>query len=151
MVVVVAASRRLVILRHVGDEALGREQQASHGGGVDDRGAGDLGRVDDASLDEVFVSAGRHVVTLGTLVLEHHFLDDEGTFDAGVEAQRAEGLFDRLTDDLGADLFVADEGVDDGVDGLDGDGDAFAVVAFAVKDFVGEKFAGLLVNREFGT
>ena len=53
-------------------------------------------------------------------MLEHHFLDDEGTFDAGVEAQRAEGLFDRLTDDLGADLLVADEGVDDGVDGLDG-------------------------------
>jgi hypothetical protein len=37
-----------------------------------------------------------------------------------------------------------------GVDGLDSDGDAFAVVALAIKDLVGEQLACLLVNSELG-
>ncbi len=53
------------------------------------RGAGDLLRVHDAGLDEVFVFAGGDVVAFVALALLD-FLDDDAAFHAGVVGQRAE-------------------------------------------------------------
>ncbi len=53
--------RRLVFLL-LHDHAFGREQQPRDGRGVLERRAGDLGRVDDARLDQILVRVGRGVV-----------------------------------------------------------------------------------------
>ena len=119
MVVVVTAGRRLGFLGQVGDEALGREQETSYRSGVDNRRAGYLGRIYHASGDEVLVFTRGHVVTVASFVLQQDFLNNQGTFDARVETKRAERLFNRLTDDLGANLFVAFEVIDHGVNGFD--------------------------------
>ena len=94
--------RRLFLLRHLGDEAFGGEQQAGDRRRVLQRGAGDLRRVDDAGLDEVFVLVGGDVVAFVALALLD-FLDDDGAFDAGVVgAERGSGTRWR-GDDLDAD------------------------------------------------
>ena len=56
-VVVAAAGAGLLLLRDVGDQRLRRQDHRGDGGGVLERGAGDLGRVDDALLEEVAVLA----------------------------------------------------------------------------------------------
>src|SRR5690606_32654686 len=80
-------------------------------------GAGDLGGIDDAGLDEVLVGAGGDVVAVGALGGED-LLDDDGAFDTGVEAELLEGSLDGAADDLGAGLLVTLGGGDGGVDGL---------------------------------
>ena len=60
---------RLVLLRQLGDDALGREEQAGDGSRVLQRAAGHLGRVDDAGLDEVLVFAGGDVVAFVAFAL----------------------------------------------------------------------------------
>ena len=60
--VVAAASGGGGGLGLVGDDALGGEQEAGDGGGVLQGGAGDLGGIDDARLDEVLVFTGGDVV-----------------------------------------------------------------------------------------
>jgi hypothetical protein len=61
---------RILLLRQLGDHALGREQQPGDRGRVLQRRAGDLGRVDDAGLDEVLVLVGRDVVAVVALAGE---------------------------------------------------------------------------------
>src|SRR5712671_3662517 len=51
------------LLRNLSDEAFGGQQQASDGGGVLKRRAGDLFRINHPCLDEVNVFAGGDVVT----------------------------------------------------------------------------------------
>src|SRR5687767_7097187 len=54
VVAVVVTAARFFLLGLVGDHRLGGEQQRRNGRGVLERGAGHLGRVDDAGLGEVF-------------------------------------------------------------------------------------------------
>src|SRR5204863_7027730 len=104
-VVVSAAAAGFFLLRSLGDDGFGGEEEAGDGRGVLERAAGDLGRVDDAGLDEVFIDAGRDVAAFGALALLD-FLDDERAFIAGIVGEGAEGLFDGTLDDLHADLLV---------------------------------------------
>ena len=60
--VAVAAAALLVLLRGFGDQGVAGEQQRCDARGVLQGGAGDLGRVDDAGFDQVFVLVGRGVV-----------------------------------------------------------------------------------------
>ncbi len=66
----------VVVLRTLGDHRLGGEHQGGDGGRVLQRGARDLGRVDDAGREQVLVGAGR-----------------------GVEAERARALLHLVDDD----------------------------------------------------
>jgi len=103
-----AACRGLVLLRQLGHDAFGREEQAADGGRVLQRGAGHLGRVDDAGLDQVGIFAGRDVVTLVALAVLD-LVDDDGAFSARVLDERAQGLLDGAADDLDADRLVTGE------------------------------------------
>src|SRR5471032_1934955 len=97
---VAATGRRgLFLLGQLGHDAFGREEQAADGSRVLQRGAGHLGRINDASLDEVDIFAGRNVVTFVTLAVLD-FVDDDGAFATGIFNERAQGLLDRATDDV---------------------------------------------------
>ena len=96
------------LLRELGDDGFGGEQQAGDRRGVLQRAAGHLGRIDDAGFDQVFVFAGGDVVTFVAFALLD-FLHDERAFLARVIGELAERLFDRAAHDLHADLFVAFE------------------------------------------
>src|SRR5258708_1910257 len=104
---------RFLLLRHFRDHALGGEEEASDRGRILQSGAGNLGRVNHASFDEIFVLTGRDVVTIVTLAAQD-FLNNNGTFDARIEAELLERRFDRTTNDLTAELFVTfeDESID---------------------------------------
>ena len=71
-------------------------------------GPHDLGRVDDAGLDEVLVRLGLGVEAgLGVHLL--HALHDDRALDAGVAGDPPQRLFDGPRDDVDADLLVAAE------------------------------------------
>src|SRR4051812_12826114 len=61
MAVAAAAAARLLLLRTLGDEGLGGEEERRDGRRVLERGAHDLGRVDDAGVHQVLELAGRAV------------------------------------------------------------------------------------------
>src|SRR5258708_15927932 len=67
VVVAVAAERGGSLLGCVGDQRLGGEQDAGDAGGVLQRDASDLGRVDDARLEPVLVFPGGGVLARGAL------------------------------------------------------------------------------------
>ena len=64
-----AAAALLVLLGGFGDQGVAGEQQRRDAGGVLQGGAGDLRRVDDAGLDQVFVDVGRGVVAVVAFAL----------------------------------------------------------------------------------
>ena len=72
---------RVVVLRLVDDQGLGRQQHAGDRGGVDERGAGDLDRVEDALGDQVAVLLGGGVVAGADATLA-----DLGDHDVAVDA-----------------------------------------------------------------
>src|SRR6266536_2179504 len=96
----------LLLLLH--DQRLGREQQSGDGGGVLDRRARYLGRVDDPGLDQVDVLAGGRVeaVVLGDLA---DLVDRDGSFEPGVGGDPVGRQLQRLADDLGAGRLVTAE------------------------------------------
>src|SRR5688572_218200 len=59
---VAAAAGGLLVLGHVGDQGVGGQQQGADARGVLQGRAGDLGRVDDAGLDQVGVLVLQRVV-----------------------------------------------------------------------------------------
>src|SRR3954469_5672206 len=81
---VAAGHGRSVLLRLVGDDGLGGEEERRDGRGVLQRRAGDLGRVDDAGRDEVDVLAGRGVEAPTRLEVRD-LLRDDATLEAGVD------------------------------------------------------------------
>src|SRR5687767_4150908 len=98
----------LLLLRNLRDQSFRREQQGGDRRRVLERRAHDLHRVDDAGVDHVLVLVGAGVVAVVTLrVLD--LLDDDRAFLARVGRDPAERLFDRLADDVDADLLVAFE------------------------------------------
>src|SRR6266498_4264670 len=72
----VAGRSFFLLLRNLGDEAFGGEQQAGDRGRILQRGAGDLLRVHDAGFDEVLIFSRRHVVSLVALAPLDFFNDD---------------------------------------------------------------------------
>src|SRR3954471_12698020 len=103
-----AAGRFLLLLRNLGDEGFGRQQQRGDRRGVLQRRADDLRGVDDAGLDEILVGVGQRVETFGVLRLTHA-LHDDGAFVSGVGRNPPHRLFDRALDDVDADLLIAFE------------------------------------------
>src|SRR5277367_2295193 len=100
------ASRRFLLLRDLGDHALGREQEPGDRRRVLQRRAGDLGRVDDAGLHEVLVLVGRDVVAEVALAGEY-LADDNRAFNTRVRAEHPDWVLDGTPDDLRSDLLVA--------------------------------------------
>jgi hypothetical protein len=84
------AGAGFVLLREFGDESFGGEKQSADGRGVLQCAAGDLGGIDDAGFDEVFIIVRCHVVAFVAFAL-FDFLHDECAFLAGVVGQLRRG------------------------------------------------------------
>src|SRR3954469_22553854 len=99
-----AASGSRVLLRLVGDDGLGREEQARDRRGVLQRGARDLRRVDDALGDEVDVLAVGRVEAVARLEVAD-LLRPDAALEAGVDRDLLErGLERRLDDERAREL-----------------------------------------------
>ncbi len=94
-----------LLLGLLGHHALCRQHETCHGGGVLESGAGDLRRVDDAGLHEVFVLLGRRVEPEGALLLLD-LLHHDGAFHARIGGDHAKGLLEGLFHDVDAHLLV---------------------------------------------
>src|SRR2546425_1863999 len=105
MAAAVASRSFLFLLRNLGDEAFGGQQQTGDGGGVLQRGAGDLFRVHHASFDQVGILARGNVIAVVAFAA-FDFFDDDRTFDASVIGQLSGREFDRALDDINADPFI---------------------------------------------
>src|SRR5699024_9354189 len=93
------------LLRLLGDDGLGGQEQTSDGGRVLQSGAGDLGRVDDAVLEPGDVLTGDGVQSdTGSHVLD--LVDHDAAFEAGVDRDLLQRLGDGTTHDVGADRLV---------------------------------------------
>src|SRR6478735_1722164 len=116
-VLVAAASAGLLLLGHVRDQRLRRQNHGRDGGCVLQCRAGDLGGVDDPLLEEVAVLALECVVAVAGLqrldVLDNHF-----AVRAGVVGDLAGRGLEGLAHDVDADLGIAFEL--DLVEGRDG-------------------------------
>ena len=99
-------SALLLVFLDVGDQSFGGEHQAGDGSGVLQREAGDLGRVDDARLDQVAVLAGVGVEAEVVVLRLADLADDHGAFVAGVVRDLPSGLFERALHDVDANSFV---------------------------------------------
>jgi hypothetical protein len=96
----------------------GGQQEASDGGGVLEGGAGDLGGVDDAGGDEVFVGVGGGVVAVAEGFAFADATDDDGAIDASVVGDLANGFFEGAAEDADTEgFFLVDL---NGVEGLAG-------------------------------
>src|SRR5258705_7807228 len=96
----------LVVFLELGHQCFGGEHEAGDGSGVLQREASDLGRVNDASLDEVNVFTGVRVEAEVIILGLADFADDHGAFEAGVEGDLTAGLFERPLHDAYTDRFV---------------------------------------------
>src|SRR4051812_47509208 len=89
----------------VGDDGLGGEEERRDGSGVLQRRAGDLGRVDDAGLDQVHVLAGGGVeAPAGVRVAD--LLRDDATLEAGVDRDLLQRGLERDAHDVGTGRLV---------------------------------------------
>ena len=104
-----AAALLLVVLGCVGDQGVGGQEQRAHAGGVLKRVAGDLGRVDDAGLDQVGVLVLEGVVAEVALALDD-LGDDDSAVLAGVLGDLVQRRGTGADDDVEADLLVVRRG-----------------------------------------
>src|SRR5450631_3686807 len=93
-----AALRSRVLLRLVRDDDFGGEEQCGDRRGVLQRRAGDLGRIDDAGLDQVDVLTGGRVQAPAGLEVAH-LLDNNSAFEAGVDRDLLQRRLERDLDD----------------------------------------------------
>src|SRR4051812_237143 len=92
----------LLLRRLLRDDRLGRQQHAGDRGGVADRGAGHLHRVDDPLLDEVAVLPRRSVEALALAELAGA-VDGHAALEARVGRDPVRRLVERLAHDLDAE------------------------------------------------
>src|SRR5438552_4162950 len=109
--------RFLLLLGNLGHEAFGRQQQAGDRGRVLQRRARDFLRVHNARLDQVFILAGRDVVTFIALAA-FDFLHNYGAFHTGIVCQRPSRVLDGAFDNVDTDALVI-IGALDGFNGRD--------------------------------
>src|SRR5690242_10529891 len=96
-VTLMATGALLFLLRLLGDQRLGREHEARDRGRVLERRADDLGRVDDARLQEILVLELRSVEAVAALAVADLRHDDRAV-DAGVARDLAQRLLERAAD-----------------------------------------------------
>src|SRR5262249_14068310 len=104
-----AAARRHgggLLLRHFGDHRLSGDEQTGHGGRVLQRGAHDLGRVDDPLRHEVTVLAALRIEAESVLILLQDLADDHGAVFARVDDDLARRPRERLAHDLDPGLLI---------------------------------------------
>src|SRR5208337_1514495 len=82
------------------------EHEGSDGSSVLERRAGDLGRVDDACLDEIAVSFALSVKAEVGIGIGADFLCHHRAFLAGVLDDQAQRLFESALHDVDADLLI---------------------------------------------
>src|ERR1700754_4160180 len=95
------AGRSSVLLRLVGDDRLGGQEQRGDRGRVLQGRAGDLGRVDDAGLEQVLVLARGRVEALARTQVAD-LLRDDAALEAGVDRDLLERGLQRDLDDVRA-------------------------------------------------
>src|SRR5205823_4589304 len=93
--------RGCLLLGLVDDDDLGREEEAGDRRRVLEGGPGDLGRVDDARLEQVLVDAGGRVQALRRRLEVPYLLDDDPALVAGVDRDLLQRLLDRPGHDPG--------------------------------------------------
>src|SRR5262249_15400027 len=97
----------LLLFRKFGDQSLGGKHEASDGAGVLQCGASDLGRIDDASLDQIFELAGLSIESEILLFRRPHLAHNYRACFSGVLDNLAQRLFESATNDLSADGLIA--------------------------------------------
>src|SRR5260370_191500 len=100
------AAAGAALLGHFGDHGFGGDQQSRDRGRVLDRRTNDLGRVDDALLDEIAIFAGLRVEAVGIRLVLEDLADDDGAVFARVDRDLASRPGQRLAYDLDAGLLV---------------------------------------------
>src|SRR3954453_5125708 len=101
-----AAAGLSVLLRQFGHHGFGGDQESRNRGCVLDRRTDDLGRVDDALLDEVAVFTGLRVEAVVVRLVLEDLADDDGAVLARVDRDLASRPGQRLANDLDAGLLV---------------------------------------------
>ena len=103
-----AAARhgRGVVLGQLGDHGFGGDQQRGNRGGVLERGAHDLDRVDDAHLDHVAIFAGLGVVAEVVGGVVEHLADNHRAFVARVLGDLADRRLQGALDDADTGFLV---------------------------------------------
>src|SRR5262252_1559567 len=91
---------RSLLLGQLGDQRLGRQDHAGHTGGILQRAARDLRRIDDALLDEVNVVLGHDVEAPVGALLAAQVLDHNAALEPGVADQLTDRLFERAPQDI---------------------------------------------------
>src|SRR5687768_2842714 len=99
------AAAALLLFHQLGHHRIGGEHQTGYGGSVLQRGARDLGRVDDALRDQIAVLLGLRVEAVVALALEH-LVQHHRRLGPGVVHDDAQRLLERLHHDLDAGVLV---------------------------------------------
>src|SRR5919109_178623 len=99
---------RLLLLREIGDDRLGGEEQARDAGRVLEGRARHLGRIDDPGHEHVDILALLRVVAVARLELADS-LDDDRAFLTSVDGDLTQRLLERAAQDLDADRLVAQD------------------------------------------
>src|SRR6266852_976385 len=97
----------LLLFRDFRNECFGGEHERSDGAGVGQSGAHDLGGIEHACLDEVFVVASQSVVAVVIVLGVVDLAEDNRTFFAGVLGDLAQRLYQGALHDVDTDLLVA--------------------------------------------
>src|SRR4051812_25854831 len=100
------AAAGATLLRHFGNHRLGGDEQGRDRRCVLQRGAHDLGRVDNALLHHVEVFAALCVEAVAVLILLQDLADDDRAVLARIEGDLAGRRRERLADDLNAGLLI---------------------------------------------
>src|SRR4051794_12145697 len=141
------------------DDRVGRQEEAGDARGVLQGGAFDLGRDDDAHLDQVAVLVGQGVVAVVDVLVGLDLLGDDGAVDAGVFGDLLDGGFDGAADDVDADALVVVLGAFLGLVERAGGGADDADAAAGEDAFLDGRAAGvecvldaglLLLHRDLG-
>src|SRR5688572_17800054 len=109
VVMMVAAGGFFFFLGNLGNERFGRQQERRDARGVLQRGANDLGGIDDASGHQIAVLVLVGVVAVILTLHLPHAVDDDVAIDAGVFRDVAERVVEHVGDDFAAMLLVAGE------------------------------------------
>ena len=100
-----------LVLGQLAHRRFGGDEQARDAGGVLERGADDLGRVDHAGLDQILVDLGLGVEAHGLVLAVDQLAGDDGAVMARILGDLADRRLQRAADDVdAAGLVVIDAG-----------------------------------------